>query len=138
MAFITKLQTSEELIKYCHKNGVLNYYAVFLKIKTLHINSIVYNYTVKTLAKKLKISTGILQRSITYLKNTGFLEIQKKKLGGKNLRLLSLKNHIEPSILKLSVTRKCTIAVNSSLTILEIKDRLILKLVQEQLLYIFE
>jgi DNA-binding MarR family transcriptional regulator len=129
-----RLRTDEDLIEYCIKKNILRDYAVYLKIRLLHANGVMYNYSPIALSNLIDLSDQTARRSIAALLRHGFVDIQRvtrKNRVRKNLRLLSTNKVIRRNCPEQRYVHRCTIIARPENSIETIVDLLINKLLQK-------
>lgn len=70
-------KTDDKLIESALKEGWLSYLAFYYKLKIKFINSVIYNYSCRSLADKLNISHNTARKYINFLIKKGFIVKQE-------------------------------------------------------------
>ena len=111
-----------ELVKIFKDNGILKEYACFMKLKGLHANGRIYNYSAFKLANQSGLSRTLINTYIPFFLKHGWCRME-----GDSLVFISK----EKLRLKYEVKVFCGIAVDTSRSINEIKDDLLFELAKE-------
>jgi Mn-dependent DtxR family transcriptional regulator len=77
---VLKLVESKEILTFSY----------FIKLKYLHTNSTVYNYSIRKLANLIDVAPNSIKKHLKKMEEMGIVNIVKNKAGGKNITFLSL------------------------------------------------
>ena len=125
-----KIQVNELLISKLISTKRLNDLAYYALLKNKHQNGVIYGFTYVGIADILGISRKQAYKIVADLVDSKFCEIQNTKSGSRHLRVLSFK-----SIMKsygIYSKHKCTIVVEDTDKLQDVKDKLICKLIEQQ------
>lgn len=124
MSFISR-QTDENMIESAIDNNWLLSLAFFYKLKVNFVNSIIYNYSLRSLANKLNISHNTVRKHISIL-----LKYDLVSLSSGHLKLSPLKSIIKKYRLKGEFL--CTLLLRKESTLTEIKYFLYGKIIEKK------
>lgn len=123
-----KAQTNEALIQALQSIKRFDCLAFYHIIKVRVSNGVYYNYTAKKIAEYVNITEDKAEKLINQAVEAGLCEVQKTK-SGNHLRCLSLDT--VKATYKIRASHKCTIFILETTTLEEVKDQLLLKLIEQ-------
>jgi Mn-dependent DtxR family transcriptional regulator len=87
---VRKVRVSPNLVKKIIKSNNDLTFCYFLKLKYLHTNSTIYNFSLRKAAADINVSPSSIKNHFNKMKKLGYVRVVKNKTGGKNVTFISM------------------------------------------------
>jgi len=119
------MKTSIKLIQIFSDSNILRHYAVYLKLKAIHSNSVIYNYNISILSQKSGLSRNSIRKYIKFYLDNNWCTLNNNHLSFISLDKLRLKYGIAlQQLIKIPSNGNITTLLNNlRYELLKLKNR---------------